>query len=70
METTPPGSMKFKDPPYEYEYKIMPFDILSGDSIMRTSLINRVPAATERQRWKSEIDDFREEFRQLSVYPE
>jgi uncharacterized protein YbbC (DUF1343 family) len=70
FETTPPGSMKFNDPPYEYEYKLIPFDILSGDSVMRTSLINRVPAAIERQRWKSEIADFREEFRQLSVYPE
>lgn len=70
IEITPSGSMKFKDPPYEYEYRLMPFDILSGDSVMRTSLINRVPAAIERQRWKSEIADFTEEFRQLSVYPE
>ena len=70
IETTPSGSVKFKDPPYEYEHKLMPFDILSGDSVMRTSLINRIPAAIERQRWKSEIADFIEEFRQLSVYPE
>lgn len=70
IETTPSGSMKFNDPPYEYEYRLMPFDILSGDSAMRTSLENRVPAAIERQRWESEIADFREEFRQLSVYTE
>ncbi len=70
IETTPPGSLKFKDPPYEYEYELMPFDILSGDSVMRSSLINRVPVMVERQRWQSEIAEFREEFSQLSAYPE
>jgi uncharacterized protein YbbC (DUF1343 family) len=70
IETTPPGSLKFKDPPYEYEYKLMPFDILSGDSIMRSSLQNGIPVAVERDRWQSEIAEFIEEFSQLSVYPE
>jgi uncharacterized protein YbbC (DUF1343 family) len=70
IETTHPGSLKFKDPPYEYEYELMPFDILSGDSVMRSSLINRVPLMVERQRWQNEISEFREEFRQLSAYPE
>ncbi|TAL58656.1 MAG: DUF1343 domain-containing protein, partial [Bacteroidetes bacterium] len=32
IETSAPDSLKFKIPPYEYEYKLMPFDILSGDS--------------------------------------
>jgi len=70
IETTHPGSLKFKDPPYEYEYELMPFDILSGDSVMRSSLINRVPLKVERQRWQNEIAEFREEFSQLSAYPE
>jgi uncharacterized protein YbbC (DUF1343 family) len=70
IETTPPGSLKFKDPPYEYEYKLMPFDILSGDSVMRSSLQNRLPVKIERQRWQNEIAEFREEFSQLSAYPE
>jgi len=70
METSPTGSLKFNDPPYEYEYKLMPFDILSGDSIMRNALLNCVPARIERERWKSEIEQFEYEFRQLSAYPE
>jgi uncharacterized protein YbbC (DUF1343 family) len=70
IETTHPGSLKFKDPPYEYEYELMPFDILSGDSVMRSSLINRVTLKVERQRWQNEIAEFREEFSQLSAYPE
>jgi len=70
IETSPPGSLKFNPPPYEYEYKLKPFDILSGDSLMRSSLINRVPASVERQRWQYEIGEFLNEFRHLSVYPE
>ena len=70
FETTSQGSMEFNKPPYEYEYKLMPFDILSGDSDMRTALINRVSVRVERQRWQSEIDEFRKEFRQISAYPE
>jgi uncharacterized protein YbbC (DUF1343 family) len=70
IETSPPGSLIFRDPPYEYEYKLMPFDILSGDSVMRSSLLSRIPASAERQRWQSEISEFIDEFRQLSAYPE
>ncbi|MBS1232187.1 MAG: hypothetical protein H6R35_1025, partial [Bacteroidetes bacterium] len=70
IETAPPDSLKFNPPPYEYEYKLIPFDILSGDSLMRSSLINRVPASVERQRWQYEIGEFLNEFRQMSVYPE
>ena len=70
IETSPAGSLKFNDPPYEYEYRLMPFDILSGDSVMRTSLLNGVSVETERERWKMEIEEFLTDFRQLAVYPE
>ncbi|HOF21332.1 MAG TPA: hypothetical protein PLO24_08765, partial [Bacteroidales bacterium] len=70
IETSPEGSLKFNPPPYEYEEKLMPFDILSGDSIMRKVLLNRGSIKNERERWKEEIEDFRKEFRNISVYPE
>jgi uncharacterized protein YbbC (DUF1343 family) len=70
IETSGPGGLKFKLPPYEYEYKHMPFDILSGDSGMRTALMNRTSLKDEKERWKNEIDEFQKEFRQLAVYPE
>jgi len=70
IETSPAGSFKFNDPPYEYEYRLMPFDILSGDSIMRNSLINGVPSKIERERWVSEISLFEDDFRQMSAYPD
>jgi uncharacterized protein YbbC (DUF1343 family) len=70
IETTTPGSLRFIQPPYEYEYELIPFDILSGDSIMRESLIQRKNVRFEKERWSFEIEEFRNEFRHLSVYPE
>lgn len=68
--TSPPGSLKFNQPPYEYENKLMPFDILSGDSIMRQSLQNRLATANEKERWSREIQEFIKEFKDISAYPE
>lgn len=69
METSP-GELKFNPPPYEYEYTLMPFDILSGDSVMRESLLSRRPVEAEKQRWESEIEEFRKEFSRMAVYKE
>jgi hypothetical protein len=62
--------LKFNQPPYEYEYRLMPFDILSGDSVMRHSLENRIKIKSELERWHNETEEFRREFRQFSVYDE
>ena len=70
IETSAADSLKFNLPPYEYEYKLMPFDILSGDSGMRETLINRKNINTEQERWTSEIEMFRKEFASISLYTE
>jgi len=70
LKTSPSGEMKFNNPPYEYEYNLMPFDILSGDSGMRETLINQRSLKAEKERWASEAEDFIIEFGQLSAYPE
>lgn len=70
VETTPEGSFQFKNPPYEYEEKLMPFDILSGDDGMRISIIERKPEIEEKQRWNAEIGEFIKEFKMIAHYPE
>lgn len=70
LRTTPAGSLRFNDPPYEYEYNLMPFDILSGDSEMRKVLVEGKSLAEEIERWDFEIEEFRKEFRDISAYPE
>src|SRR5450759_2161645 len=70
IETSKPDSLDFKMPPYEYEYKLMHFDILSGDSGMRETLTGRKSIKAEKERWLHEIEEFRTEFRQIEMYPE
>jgi len=70
IETSPPDAFSFRMPPYEYEDKLMPFDILSGDSGMRRALLARHDTRLERERWKYETEEFKKEFREFAVYPE
>jgi uncharacterized protein YbbC (DUF1343 family) len=70
IETSEPESLKFKLPPYEYEQNLMPFDILSGDSVMREVLVGRKSLKIEKERWSLEIDEFKKEFRQIEYYSE
>lgn len=70
IETSEQESLKFKMPPYEYEYNLMPFDILSGDSGMRNTLISRGDLRTEKERWSHEINEFKKEFLPVAAYGE
>jgi uncharacterized protein YbbC (DUF1343 family) len=70
IETSPANSLEFKLPPYEYEYHLIPFDILSGDSGMRETLFKRGNISHEKERWASEIEIFKKEFYRISAYPD
>jgi uncharacterized protein YbbC (DUF1343 family) len=70
IQTSPSDSLTFNEPPYEYEYRLIPFDILSGDSGMRETLINRKSIKIERERWATENEEFAKEFRQIALYQE
>jgi uncharacterized protein YbbC (DUF1343 family) len=61
---------KFKDPPYEYEYEKMPFDILAGDTTMRESLIAGESAESMRARWADEYGDWNMLFETVAYYDE
>jgi uncharacterized protein YbbC (DUF1343 family) len=68
IETSPDGSLIFNDPPYEYEYELVPFDILAGDDQTRKALLNKIPLAGEYKRWADETELFRKEFAAISLY--
>jgi uncharacterized protein YbbC (DUF1343 family) len=67
-EVSPPGSLRFLPPPYEYEDKLMPFDILSGDEGMRLTLSQRLPVKEEIARWKSQTEKFIKRFEAVRLY--
>lgn len=67
-KTSPAGSLRFNPPPYEYEYRLIPFDILSGDSRMRQVLEEGLPLADEISRWDESIESFNREFSRMALY--
>ncbi|MFW5960112.1 MAG: exo-beta-N-acetylmuramidase NamZ domain-containing protein, partial [Chitinivibrionales bacterium] len=52
---------EFKDPPYEYEYTRMPFDILSGDTRLRDALMNNEDLRLLFEEWDEETAFFSKE---------
>jgi uncharacterized protein YbbC (DUF1343 family) len=70
IRTSPPGSLRFNPPPYEYENYLMPFDILSGDPGMRICLSDGMDLEAEKERWRNERKNFEYEFRQMAYYKE
>lgn len=70
IRTSPTGSLRFNEPPYEYEYNLMPFDILSGDSGIRSTLQGGGSLEIEKERWAEETEAFKKEFNRLSLYPD
>ena len=70
IRTSPEGSLKFNPPPYEYEYRLMPFDILSGDSRMREVLTGGLSLKEETGLWEAQTKEFMADFRQIALYPD
>jgi uncharacterized protein YbbC (DUF1343 family) len=68
--TSPEGTVRFNPPPYEYEYTLMPFDILSGDSRMREVIEKDLSVDEEKERWREEISEFLRIFKTISIYAE
>lgn len=62
------GRLEFIDPPYEYEEHLIPFDILSGDSLLRKVISGQGSLNNERERWKDEINSFNKEFKEFTLY--
>jgi uncharacterized protein YbbC (DUF1343 family) len=70
METSDKDSLRFNNPPYEYEYNLLPFDILAGDDITRKVLVSGSKLENEFQRWAEDTELFRKEFSEISLYSE
>ena len=49
----------WKNPPYEYEYELLPFDILCGTDRIRLQLEAGVDLSEIEEGWKAELERFR-----------
>ncbi len=53
-----PESFRWRDPPYEYEYKKMPIEILCGSHAIFSMLEGKTPLEQVRQSWQEEVAGF------------
>ncbi len=53
-----PGNFTWKNPPYEYEYKKLPFDILAGNNWLRTMIEELAPPDEIAEKMKSQSGEF------------
>lgn len=60
-----PAAFAWREPPYEYEYETLPFDILAGTSDTREQIEAGVPAEAIARSWEPSVSaflDLRERF--------
>jgi uncharacterized protein YbbC (DUF1343 family) len=51
---------RWKEPPYEYEYKRLPIDLILGDSSLRESLERSVEINSLQSSWEKDLRDYLE----------
>jgi uncharacterized protein YbbC (DUF1343 family) len=59
---------KWKRPPYEYETKKLPIDLIIGDGKIRSRLENMEPLESIIASWKAELDEFSEISQRFHLY--
>ena len=63
-----PEKFAWKQPPYEYEYEKMPFDILAGNDWLRKMIEELQPLNTMEERWVEESNTFKKIRQQFLLY--
>ncbi len=63
-----PDQFHWLQPPYEYEYERLPFDLLTGDPAIREGLEGGVAVRELEQQWARGLEEFLEERRTYLYY--
>ena len=53
-----PSEFKWREPPYEYEHRLQPIDILAGSSDLRERIERNEEALEIARGWKPSVDRF------------
>jgi uncharacterized protein YbbC (DUF1343 family) len=65
-----PDRFAWRQPPYEYETVRLPFDLLTGDDMIRKGLENGLTVAEMESAWQEDLGRFLEVRREFLMYPE
>ena len=63
-----PESFQWKPPPYEYELEKLPFDVITGDPLVRKAIEGQDPLENLEQSWAEELREFEEIRRPFLLY--
>jgi uncharacterized protein YbbC (DUF1343 family) len=63
-----PDRFQWRQPPYEYEYDRLPFDLLTGDPKVREGMARGIPLAQLEKDWSMEVQEFRQKRREYLLY--
>lgn len=58
----------WKQPPYEYEYEKLPFDLITGDPGIRKHLEAGGKACELEEQWRTQLDQYLKQVRQFYIY--
>jgi len=61
-------AFRWKPPPYEYETRKLPIDLIIGDGEIRSRLENLEPVQTIIESWQGELQEFSEISRRFHLY--
>ena len=64
-----PGEFAYKQPPYEYEYDLLPMDLILGDQKLRDTLEQGENLIELEQSWQQELEEFDSLRRSVFLYP-
>lgn len=53
-----PGEFRYKEPPYEYEFKRLPMDLILGSAEVRRQLESGRPVQRIEEQWQAELQAF------------
>ena len=63
-----PDRFRWRDPPYEYEHRLLPIDILAGSSELREQIEAGVPARDIARSWEPATAGFLELRKRFLLY--
>jgi len=61
-------AFQWNPPPYEYEYTLLPFDILAGSDRTRLQIENNTSLSEMEDSWKTGLEDFKKTRKEYLLY--
>jgi uncharacterized protein YbbC (DUF1343 family) len=64
-----PQRFEWKQPPYEYVYDKLPFDVINGSSVIREQIEANAPTSEIIESWQSDLSEFAKLRQKYLLYP-